>query len=220
MRVLGAVTIGQSPRDDITSELRPLLGGGVTIVEAGALDGLSQEEVTALAPNHGESVLVTRLRDGSSVRVAHRHILPRLARQVEALARQVDVVLLLCTGTFPPFRVPCPVLYPDRLLLNFVRGVASDLHLGVVTPDADQVTEQQTRWSAVAGRVTVRAASPYGEVNRLVEAAQALASRKVDLIVLDSLGYNLAVKQKVRELARVPVILPRTVLARAAAELL
>lgn len=189
-------------------------------MEAGALDGLSQEEVTALAPAHGEGVLVTRLRDGSSVRVAHRHILPRLARQVEALARQVDAVLLLCTGTFPPFRVACPVLYPERLLLNFVRGVAPDLHLGVVTPDAGQVAEQQTRWSSVAGRVTVCVASPYGDVNRLAEAAHALASRKADLIVLDSLGYNLAAKQKVRDLAGIPVILPRTVLARAAAELL
>lgn len=220
MRVLGAVTIGQSPRDDITSELRPLLGGGVTVVEAGALDGLSREEVTTLAPAPGEAVLVTRLRDGSSVRVAHRRILPRVARQVEALARQVDAVLLLCTGTFPPFQVACPVLYPDRLLLNFVRGVASGLHLGVVTPDPGQVAEQQGRWSAVAGRVTVRPASPYGDVNRLTEAAHALASRKVDVIVLDSLGYNLAVKQKFRALAGVPVILPRTLLARAAAELL
>ncbi len=214
------MTIGQAPRDDIVSELRLLLGGGVSIVEAGALDDLLHEEIAALAPAAGEAVLVTRLRDGSSVRVAHRHIMPRLARVVEALARRADLVLLLCTGTFPPLHAACPVLYPERLLRNFVQAVASDWHIGVVTPDTGQVAEQQTRWSEVGGRVTVCAASPYEDVSRLAEAARDLASQRVDLIVLDSLGYNVAAKEMVREVAGVPVILPRTVLARAAAELL
>jgi len=102
MRILGAVTIGQSPRSDVLSELRPLLGEDVTVVEAGALDGLQPDDVAGLAPGPGDAVLVTRLRDGSSVRVAHRHILPLVARQVEALARRVDVMVLLCTGSFPP----------------------------------------------------------------------------------------------------------------------
>jgi protein AroM len=220
MAVLGAVTIGQSPRSDVVSEIRPLLGEGVRIVEAGALDGLSPDEVAELAPAPGEAVLVTRLRDGSSVRVAHRHILPRLARQVEALAREVDVVLLLCTGSFPPFRVGCPVLYPDRLLQNFVRAVAPDGHLGVVTPDEAQIAEQRVRWSETAGRVTVRSASPYGDPGHLLATARDLASQRVDLVVLDSLGYNLTTKRMVRGVVGVPVVLPRTVLARAAAELL
>ncbi len=220
MWVLGAVTIGQSPRTDIVSELQPLLGEGVHVVEAGALDGLTREQVAALAPAPGEPVLVTRLRDGSSVRVAHRHVLPRVVQQVEALAQQAHAVLLLCTGSFPPVRVSCPVLYADRLVLNFVRAVAPRRHLGVLTPDEDQVAEQRARWSRVAGRVTVCSASPYGDTDRVAEAAGALASRKVDLIVLDSLGYNLATKRLVRERTGVPVILPRTVLARAAAELL
>ncbi len=220
MAVLGAVTIGQSPRSDVVSEIRPLLGEGVRIVEAGALDGLSPDEVAELAPAPGEAVLVTRLRDGSSVRVAHRHILPRLARQVEALAREVDVVLLLCTGSFPPFRVGCPVLYPDRLLQNFVRAVVPDGHLGVVTPDEAQIAEQRVRWSETAGRVTVRSASPYGDPGHLLATARDLASQRVDLVVLDSLGYNLTTKRMVRGVVGVPVVLPRTVLARAAAELL
>lgn len=197
-----------------------MLGEGVTVVEAGALDGLAPDEVAGLAPAPGEPVLVTRLRDGSSVRVAHRLVLPRLVRQVEALARRVDAVLLLCTGSFPPFHVDCPVLYPDRLLQHFVGAVAPSGHLGVVTPDEGQVEEQAGRWSRVAARVTVRAASPYGDPSRLVEAARSLAALEVDLVVLDSVGYNLGAKRTVREVVGVPVVLPRTVLARAAAELL
>ena len=39
--VLGAVTIGQSPRVDLVPELMEMLGGNVTIKEAGALDDLT-----------------------------------------------------------------------------------------------------------------------------------------------------------------------------------
>lgn len=220
MSTLGAVTIGQSPRTDIIPELRTVLGPEVEIVEAGALDGLDPDEIRALAPARDDTVLVTRLRDGSGVRVAHRHVVPRLVRQVEALARQVDAVLLLCTGSFEPFRTSRPILYPERLLFGLARAVAADGHLGVITPDEGQVEEQRSRWGGVARRVTIRAASPYAESARLPALARELAEAGADLIVLDSLGYSLAMKQTVRQAAGRPVLLPRTVLARAAAELL
>ena len=121
---LGAVTIGQSPRTDIIPELRTVLGAEIEIVEAGALDGLAPEEIRALAPVGGDTVLVTRLRDGSGVRVGHQHVVPRLVRRVEEIAAQVDAVLLLCTGSFHPFRTEIPVLYPERLLFGLVRAVA------------------------------------------------------------------------------------------------
>jgi protein AroM len=39
---VGALTIGQSPRTDITSEIRDILGSDVTILESGVLDGLDE----------------------------------------------------------------------------------------------------------------------------------------------------------------------------------
>ena len=43
-RVLGLVTIGQSPRDDIMSQMLPLLPDGLDIRQMGALDGLSRAD--------------------------------------------------------------------------------------------------------------------------------------------------------------------------------
>ncbi|HXF83536.1 MAG TPA: AroM family protein [bacterium] len=220
MTVLGAVTIGQSPRSDIIPELRTVLPPDVEILEAGALDGLSAEEIAALAPRDGDAVLVTRLRDGRGVRLAHRLVVPRLIRQVERIAEAADAVLLLCTGSFEPFRAMRPILYPERLLFGLARAVAAGGHIGVITPDDMQVEEQRTRWGAIARTVSIRTASPYTDAARLPSLGRELADAGAQLLVLDSLGYSLAMKQAVRRAAARPVLLPRTVLARAAAELL
>ncbi len=216
---LGAVTIGQSPRTDIIPELRSVLGIAIEIVEAGALDGLSPREVEQLAPAEGEQVLVSRLRDGSSTRIGHRHVVPLLQERLADLAPRVDAVLLLCTGSFEPFAFPHPILYPERLMLAMAQAVAPR-HLGILTPDPAQVEEQQVRWRQVTDRLSVLPASPYAAAEKLPALGAELAARGVDLIVLDSLGYGLAMKAAVRRAAGRPVLLPRTVLARAAAELL
>jgi protein AroM len=80
-RVIGAVTIGQAPRVDIMPELTVILGPEVQVKEAGALDGLSKEEIAAFAPKKGDYVLVTRLADGSSVKVAEQYITPAVERE-------------------------------------------------------------------------------------------------------------------------------------------
>jgi len=216
---LGALTIGQSPRTDIIPELRSVLGNEIEIVEAGALDGLSSLEIARLAPAGEEQVLVTRLRDGSSTRIGHGHVVPLLSERLADLLPRVDAVLLLCTGTFAPFPATRPILYPERLMLAMVQALAPR-HLGIITPDPAQAEEQQVRWRPAADRLSVLAGSPYASAETLPALGADLARRGADLIVLDSLGYGLAMKAVVRRTAGQPVLLPRTVLARAAAELL
>jgi len=63
MKTIAAITIGQSPRDDVIAELVSLVPG-VRWVQAGALDGLDIEQIRALEPDPGDRPLVTRLRDG------------------------------------------------------------------------------------------------------------------------------------------------------------
>jgi protein AroM len=216
---LGALTVGQSPRSDIVPELRAILGQAVEIVEAGALDGLSAEEIAQMAPAEGDRVLVTRLRDGTSTRIGHHRVVPLLQGRLDALSPRVEAVLLLCTGSFEPFLSFRPILYAERLMLAMVQALAPH-HLGVITPDPDQVDEQQGRWRPAVDRLSIVSASPYTAADALPPLAVELAGRGADLIILDSLGYGLAMKAAVRRAADRPVLLPRTVMARAAAELL
>ena len=63
---VGAITIGQSPRTDVVQELFPLMGEQVELIQAGALDGLTREDIQAFAPGPEDYTLISRLRDGSS----------------------------------------------------------------------------------------------------------------------------------------------------------
>lgn len=63
---IGAVTIGQSPRDDIIPEIRDILGPGVEIIETGVLNGLSLEEIKDFYPEPTDFTLVTRMKDGTA----------------------------------------------------------------------------------------------------------------------------------------------------------
>ena len=78
MKKLGLITIGQSPRTDVTPDLAPIFGPDIQLCQAGALDGMTAQEIAAFAPEEGDYVLISRLRDGSSAVFAEKHILPRL----------------------------------------------------------------------------------------------------------------------------------------------
>jgi protein AroM len=120
---VGMITIGQSPRPDVVPEVVALVGRPMTVVEAGALDGLALAEVRRLAPGPTDDTLVTRMQDGVEVHVAKRHIIPRLQARIDRLGAEVDVIVLLCTGHFPEFRSVVPLLEPQGLVDRIVQAV-------------------------------------------------------------------------------------------------
>ena len=92
--LLGAVTIGQAPRTDVTADIAPLLGPNVRVIEAGALDGVS--DVSPLAPQGGESALASRLADGTGVIVSEAKVMPLVQQAIDrVVARGAFAVVLL-----------------------------------------------------------------------------------------------------------------------------
>lgn len=221
VRKVGAITIGQSPRVDVVPEIEAILGGRIEIIEAGALDGLSHEEIAALAPGPGDYVLVTRLRDGSSVKLAEQRILSLMqARIDEVVAAGAEAVLLLCTGEFPPFSCPRLILQPQLILHHFTAAVAAGRRLGIIVPDPGQVEQAGVRWAGMGSALAVEAASPYGPVEAIWQAAARLQEWQAELIVLDCMGFNMDMKKEIMKRTGIPTILPRTVAARVILELL
>lgn len=229
-RILGALTIGQSPRTDMIPEMKPILGPGVEIIEAGALDGLTHEEIRCLAPDPGDYVLVTRTSDGTPVKVAEKHILLRMQEKIDYLAAAgAEVIVLVCTGEFPPFRCDRIIVEPQRVLADVTRAVAGELRLGVIVPDADQIPQAMTRWKDAASEVFVESASPYGPAGSsaskapfrpIQESALNLKIQGAQAVVMDCMGYTVAMKDLVKSIMQAPVILARTTVARITAELL
>ena len=47
-KTIGLLTIGQSPRPDMTADLHPIFENKADYIEAGALDGLTKEQIASM----------------------------------------------------------------------------------------------------------------------------------------------------------------------------
>ena len=212
------VTVGQSPREDILTEMLPLLGPNVDTIEIGALDDMSRDEIAQLAPVGDERRLCTRLRDGTEVVTTKAWTRDHLQRIMDNLdADGVDLIVLLCTGYFDGLESRTLMVEAQRVVDHMVSALAEgDRRIGVMVP-----LEAQTREFAQKGvgptPARVTHASPYSE-NRLAEAADELADS--DFIVMHCMGYTEAMRRQVAEASGRPVLLARRVVADAVAQLL
>ena len=73
---------------------------------------------------------------------------------------------------------------------------------------------------AVAQQVTVCCANPYAGAAGLTAAAEQFVKDGAEICVLDCFGYTAQMKTRLEELTGLPAILPRTLAARIAGELL
>jgi protein AroM len=220
MKTVGAITIGQSPRDDIVLEMQHAAGDDLRFIQAGALDGLSRAQIDALAPAPGDdNALIARLRAGGEVLLCKPTIVPLLQACLDRLADQVDAFVILCAGAFPPFASRQPVLTPDRCLAAMVSATFDGRRLGVIVPIKEQQPSSAARWSRVDPGVVVTVASPYDEPARLVAAAEELQRASASLVVMECQGFTSPMKRVVREVTGAPALLPASVLARFLAEL-
>lgn len=224
MVVLGLVTIGQSPRDDLADEIRSLLPAGVDVVQSGALDPLSHGDLAELRPRSGASCLTTTLSDGRDVHVDRDLLVPLVERAIATVeGASCDVTLLLCTGSFPPLSHRVSLLHAEPLLTMGVAAIAATVgKVGIVAPLPEQQDEVALRWREVLkAEVFVESADPYSaDVSSLVRAAsKMLAERGAELVVLDCMGYRESARSAAAE-AGVPVVLASALVGRLAAEFL
>jgi protein AroM len=219
MKTVAAITIGQTPRDDVAGELEKVLGPAIRVAQAGALDGLGRAEIAALAPVADDDALITRLPDGAEVIVSKSRIVPHLQACLGRLAAETEAATILCAGVFPAFLSPHPVVMPERCMAAMVDAVFDGRRLGVIVPIEQQRESYRSRWSRVDPRVSVVVASPYEDPARLVDAADQLRRVGVSLVVMECMGFTSGMKQIARDVTGAPALLPASVLARVLAEL-
>lgn len=225
MGTLALITIGQSPRTDLTPEMTVLLPEGTTLLERGALDGLTTDEIKAMSPRDGDMVLTSRLRDGTGAVIGRQPLIARLQDLISGLEAEADVLMLACTGEFPAFRHTRALVEPDIEIRKAVAArVAEHGSVGIICPLADQQEGAVEKFAAELPSTVqffTAVATPYttGQT-ALAEAAVALRDSGVDLIVLDCMGYTDAMARQVGDISSRPVLLSRTVAAKAAAVLL
>lgn len=218
---IGAITIGQSPRVDVTSDIIKIFNGKIEFLESGGLDGLSKEEIKKFEPEKGDYVLVSKLIDGTSVTFAEKHIIPRLQQCIFDLENQgVSLIMFFCTGKFPStFESKVPIIFPCHILDQLVPILSKDSSIIVVTPSELQIEQAENKWMEFVKDVKVVAASPYENEERIEEVAKSLKDEDADLIVLDCIGYSQKMKEAVYKESGKNVVLSRTMLARVISEI-
>ncbi|HSW17509.1 MAG TPA: AroM family protein [Ramlibacter sp.] len=201
---IGFATIGQAPRSDSVPAIVAALGQPVEVIEAGGLDGLSDEQIAQLGPREGEYTFATRLADGRQVVLGKSAAEARLVPVLERMDQQnLDLVVALCAGTSLPALKNSLLIEPQRIVDGITAGLAAACRrIGIVVPLAQQV-ERFHLEGEVTAQVRVTHASPY-EGDRFFEAGRELAD--CDLVVMHCMGYTADMRAKVASGAGVPTV--------------
>ncbi len=208
MSAIGIATVGQSPRDDVVPQMRRIWGEEIPVVERGALDAFDSSDLDELVAR-GDTILVSRLRDGSEIRLDAHGAESLLQRAAEYLSEAgCDPIIILCTGsspvTIPGVRTVLPrELYP-RILRGLTRGP-----IGVMVPAATQQSAALELFGDHFERVVTAHASPYDfprDRTAFFEAAARFRGSGVDLIGMNCLGYGEDMAAFVAEHSGIPCV--------------
>ncbi|HWQ17941.1 MAG TPA: AroM family protein [Sulfolobales archaeon] len=221
---VGLVTIGQSPRIDVTNDLAKILPKDVEILEAGALDDLDLGEIKErLAPKPGELLYVTRLKSGLEVKVSKERILGLMQAKINLLEKLgAEIIGILCSGEFPEFSSGVPILYPDKILKGVVSGIQYRGSAVVLIPSEDQVLYASNKWSPYLKNLEVIPISPYtSKIDDFEIVGKRIRDLGAGLVVMDCMGYSTDQKSAIGRITRsARIITSRGALGRALAEMI
>lgn len=222
MKKVGLITIGESPRTDIMVDMEPILADNFEILQGGALDGLSKEELEALKPEGSDIILVSTLRNGQSIIMAERKILKYMQQRIDELeSKGADIIMLLCTGNFDDtLHSNVPLIYPNKIIEGLLSRICDD-GLIAVTPDNEQMDECKKYWQDHGVDACMASISPYdNSLEDFVEFGKTLNDYKPAYILLDCMGFSAKMKEALSTHSEKKIVLPRTMLASILKELL
>ena len=216
---LGIITIGQSPRTDLTYDMLEILREDIEVIESGVLDRYTLDEVKEkFKPVEGEPRLVSRMRDGTQVILNEDKIIEELQNSIYELENKVDVILLLCTGKFPKFISKKSLIEPKPLLKSVVDALRNEKKIGIVVPDYSQAKDIKKWWKSQGVDSEVLVFSPYLKSNGLNELL--FKDENIEYVIMDCMGYSEKMKFDLIKRTGKKVILPRTFLARVINEIM
>ncbi len=211
-KTVAFATVGHTPRDDIVPELRKLIRPDIKIAQFGATDAFSPEEALSLfAPEGGEATVVSRLRDGRMGAFSAAKAMPLLQRCIDGACRNgADIVAVLCTGRFCGLCCPVPLILPFDLLHGAVRALNAGLRVGALFPFQSHAPAMAEWWREYGVEPDYLCAAPNEPLD-----LGAIAARfsSAGLMVLDCIGYNGQVRDRLAECLGIPVVWPRALIA-------
>jgi len=214
---LGLVTIGQTPRPDFEAVFRKYASESEICI-MGALDGIPPREIERLAVSNAEYPLHVRLATGAVVDLPMASLFPLVEARARHLAEEgASLIVVLCAGHFPEIACAAPILLPGKVLPSVIGTITRTRQLGIVVPNAGQVSYARENWTADGFRVTVTSASPFRH-REIVPAARTLADPTLEMIVLDCMGHGSDYRTEFARRTGRPVVSAQSLVARIAGE--
>lgn len=216
------ITIGESPRDDITPILKKYLNN-VEIIQTGLLDNLDKNELKLVTTITDErNTLVSRRRNGEAIILNGELIEEKLKKTLlEATEVGHKNILLLCTGKFDEINNEDINLFiPDKIITPLISSMFPGKQMGLLIPNNDQVTMMNNKWGNHGLAPVIETASPYSSVTNILTACENLERSEVDFILMDCMGYTEQMKQEVKQKVNIPVVLSNSLLIKILTEVL
>jgi protein AroM len=217
---IGLITIGQAPRDDIVPDMLAQIGREVEVIQAGAIDGLTLDVVRDLAPEAAEPWSVSRMQDGTEVRLAKRELIPRMQQRIDDLeAEGVDLIVPLCASDWSALRCSVSFINPGRALMPIVYAMLRPGGtLGMISPTVAQAELAAARAAEGPTPVVSTFAQPYADdeaerIRQSEAAGRLLRDAGVDLIYMGCMGHTRAMRVVVREASGKPTLTANGVIA-------
>lgn len=215
MKKIGMLTIGQSPRADILPGFLEILGNGYEVIEVGALDGLTLKDIERIDFRPDDYLLVSRMRDGTEIRITKRFVLPLVQGKIRELEEKgVDIIVIMCTGKFPQFESRGLIVTPQEIIKGVLKGTLKRGRLGVVYPAKEQRAKADSDYGREGVQVYADYLSPYRGLDEVDQLAERLSEQSLDLILLNCFGFSSEVRRVVAERTGVPVIQSNALVAR------
>lgn len=210
-RTLGAIVIGQSPRPDIARLLQDAVGPDTEVRLVGSLDGLSRAEVEALPPVDDGDTMFTKLPDGSGVVISKRAVTARAQGLIDRFAAEgAGATVMCCTGAFPGLTPAGVVVFPSAVLGGLAQGLLPAGRLGLFVPLPAQAHALARKWQRPGVEVVAEPLLPLAADGDAMAAADRLAARRPDLVIMDCISYTPAHRAAVRRRLSCPVLLAVT----------
>lgn len=223
VKKLGMITIGQAPRTDIAPIIERYIAGRAELVQVGVLDGMTKEYIgRTLFPEKGDYVLTSRLVTGESVVMSREKIQPILQEKITFLEQEgIEQILLLCTGVFPGLTTTTSYLIePDHIIPPTVKALVGKRRFGVIVPLEEQKETLYPKFSPFGLEPFFAVASPYNPNAADYAAAAVELGEKVDMILLDCMGYTEEARELIARQTGLPVILSNAIMAKLVSEMI
>ena len=208
------LTVGHSPRADIMTDLGNHLSADIEVRQVGALDHLSVEQVhEELAPVGDEATMVSRLRNGEMCSFSKEKVMPLVQAAIDREGENgADAIVILCTNRFDPLTSKVPLLIPYNLIHSLTAVVGAGMKIGALFPFESHALPMAENWKETGFDVVYQCRSA-AETAPIDQAVAYYKEQGCQMLVMDCIGYDFALREQFQQALNVPIIHPRTLIA-------